>query len=148
MICSSSASRKVGLLHTPSTVSSWDVWGIWQETNSTKEESALKLREKRRGKSSGLTYRATPPPRLPPCRSPRKILQYSKEISASVTSEFSHVSVIQSISLETDFSSNFSSPCFGAREKTLAWRVSSFLEATSLENLIALLEPAIEMIFV
>ncbi len=52
MICSSSASGEVGLVYTPSTVSSWDGLGIWHATTSAKEESVLKSSEKQRGKSS------------------------------------------------------------------------------------------------
>ncbi len=53
--CSSSASGEVGLLYTPSTVSSWDRRGIWHAITSAKEESVLKSRKKQRDKSSDLT---------------------------------------------------------------------------------------------
>ncbi len=43
--------REVGLLYTPSTVSSWDGCGIWHAKTSAKEESVLRSSEKQRGKS-------------------------------------------------------------------------------------------------
>ncbi len=46
---------EVGLLYTPSAVSSWDGWGIWHATTSANEESVLKSSKKQRGKSSDLT---------------------------------------------------------------------------------------------
>ncbi len=67
MIYLSSVSREAGFLFTPSTVSNWDAWGI-----STKEESALKSREKRRGYSSDLTRDA--PSRVALCLPFRKIM--------------------------------------------------------------------------
>ncbi len=127
MICSSSVFGEVGLLHTPSTVSSWYGWGIGQATTSTKDETVLKSKEKQRGKNSDFTRRVTSPPRLPLGRSLREILQFSKETSESVTSEFSRVSVIPRISTEKEFISNLCSPNFGTREQTLAGRASSFL---------------------